>query len=449
MRNETSVTSKRKPSGRVSSPKLRQSIDLARQGRGLVYQADRYHLLKLVERVGKRAGFTPRMVDLLAYYLRFTRDSDWEEGSRPIVFQSLSRTALDFGVSERQIQKLEKALFEAGALTWQDSGNHRRYGQRCPKDGKLLYAYGVDLTPLADLEKRLASLLEEKEAHARQWMETKRQISFYRRQVKAILAEAQEVVSPGRKQIEKLDEEYCKIAIQIRTHLGLPRLMELLDSHRRLYQLAKDFLEEKLTCQNVEKTEEQSLESEEKFAHNKNTNQFPSNKLDTGRASPDCLARGKRGEIRDSKEVPSQRIAQQSQRRVGEFKKSSPNLNQPNGSERRDITFNQVIKASSSRFQEYLPLHFRSLNEHHLVDAADRMRQTLQISKGSWSRACEVMGRVGAAICVLLTDQAALRDKDPVRVPGAYFNAMINRSLSGELNLKASLFALTKMPQAA
>ena len=175
-------------------------------GEGLESKVDRYHLLKLVERVGKGAGFTPRMVDLLSYYLRFTRESDWEEGSRHIVYQSLSKTALDFGISERQIQKLEAALFEVGALTWRDSGNHRRYGQRCAKSGKLLYAFGVDLTPLADLEERLATLLEEKENHARLWMETKRQISLYRRQVKSLVAEAAEVASVSLEQVTSLQE---------------------------------------------------------------------------------------------------------------------------------------------------------------------------------------------------------------------------------------------------
>jgi replication initiation protein RepC len=108
------------------------------------------------------------------------------------------------------------------------------------------------------------------------------------------------------------------------------------------------------------------------------------------------------------------------------------------------LNLKKVIKASSLRFREYLPLNFRDLNEHHLVDAADRMRVTLQISKGNWSRACQEMGRVGAAICLMLTDQAALRESNPARIPGAYFNAMINRSKSGELNLTPAIYAILK-----
>jgi replication initiation protein RepC len=48
---------------------------------------------------------------------------------------------LDFGVSERQIQKLERSLFEVGAIAWNDSGNHRRYGSRDPETGEIIYAY--------------------------------------------------------------------------------------------------------------------------------------------------------------------------------------------------------------------------------------------------------------------------------------------------------------------
>ena len=71
-------------------------------------------MLLLVKKVGKLAGFTVRAIDLLEYYVAYTRDDDWKEGGRPIVYQSITRTALDLGVSERQIQKLESTLFACG-----------------------------------------------------------------------------------------------------------------------------------------------------------------------------------------------------------------------------------------------------------------------------------------------------------------------------------------------
>jgi replication initiation protein RepC len=118
--------------GRISSPELRRSQELSESFSGLEENIKRYDLLLLVKRVGKGAGFSPRMIELLDYYMSFTRDVDWEQGSRPIVYQSLSKTSLDLGVSERQIQHLEKQLFELGAITWNDSGNHKRYPDTAP-----------------------------------------------------------------------------------------------------------------------------------------------------------------------------------------------------------------------------------------------------------------------------------------------------------------------------
>ncbi len=162
-----SQSSYRGGGGRIASDRFRETQEFSREFLGLDANTNRYDLLLLVKQVGKDAGFTPRMIALLEYYVvAFTRDIDWEEGSRPIVFQSLSRSALEMGVSERQIQQLEKQLFDVGAITWHDSGNHKRFGSRDPASGRLLFAYGVDLTPLASLKTELEDRLHQKQLYA-------------------------------------------------------------------------------------------------------------------------------------------------------------------------------------------------------------------------------------------------------------------------------------------
>lgn len=47
-------------------------------------------------------------------------------------------------------------------------------------------------------------------------------------------------------------------------------------------------------------------------------------------------------------------------------------------------------------------------------------------------------------MCLLLTDQAMQREVDPVRQPGAYFRAMIQRARTGDLHLHNSIFGLLK-----
>ena len=190
--------------GRISSPELRHSLAQSENFTGLEHDVNRYDLLLLVKRIGKGAGFSAKMIHLLDYYMAFTRDIDWEEGGQPIVYQSQSKTSLDLGVSERQIQNIEKALFEVGALTWNDSGNHRRYGQRCESTGAILYAYGVDLTPLAYLKDNLTTKLDQKKRHDSAWMELKQQISWYRSLIRGFIAEIVEA-EPDPLQLLDLD----------------------------------------------------------------------------------------------------------------------------------------------------------------------------------------------------------------------------------------------------
>lgn len=432
--------------GRISSPKLRKSLEQAQDFCGLEEDVNRYDLLLLVKRIGKAAGFTTKMINLLDYYMAFTRDLDWEEGSSPIVYQSLSRTALDLGVSERQIQKLEKALFDAGAITWNDSGNHRRYGQRCQETGRIKYAYGVDLTPLAYLKNTLERKLGEKKAHDNAWMETKRQISWYRAQIRAVLAEL-ELIEDIDPPYYELEAAYNDIAIQIRTTMSLERVGELLEEHKELHSLVVSVLDEygsssaeeqstevnnaPLTSQETKKS---SSKSDSLDTHYKSTTQKQSNKLDTSKTT----SKGFQERRNENFEHKPQRTEQGESSGVQE----EENLILKTGLQH--ITLKQALNAASDRFKDHMPLEPRPMNWNDFVEAAYSLKGDLHISQNSWSHACVTLGRTGAAICLLLTDQATTRADDPVTKPAGYFNAMINRAKTGELHLHNSIFGILK-----
>ena len=259
--------------GRRSSPELRASIQMAEAFEGLPAEVERYDLLILVKRAGRQAGFTSGMIELLDYYMAFTREADWEEGARPIVFQSLAKTALDFGVSERNIQKTEQALFRAGAITWNDSGNHRRYGQRDPKTGRITYAFGVDLTPLAYLKATLEQKQEEKEARDQAWLAEKRKISWYRAQIRALIGEG------GSAEAEAL---YEGMALPIRTYMSLDALRALSAEHKECHESLQRALQEQSPAQKPASiTEEKTSMDEQKFVSIYTTNQRPPDKSDT------------------------------------------------------------------------------------------------------------------------------------------------------------------------
>jgi replication initiation protein RepC len=52
------------------------------------------------------------------------------------------------------------------------------------------------------------------------------------------------------------------------------------------------------------------------------------------------------------------------------------------------------------------------------------------------------MGTTGAALCVLITDHAALRQKDRVMNPGGYLRSMTRKAQRGELHLHRSVFGI-------
>jgi replication initiation protein RepC len=406
--------------GRVSSAAYRYAQRQAEEFAGLEEGADRYRLLLLVKKIGRVAGFTPRLISLIDYYLAYTRDCDWEAGARPIVYQSLGRTALDLGVSERQVQKLEKALFDLGAITWNDSGNHRRYGQRDAETGRILYAFGVDLTPMAYLAVELEQKLAEKKLYDDAWLETKRQISAYRRLIRGLLAELVEQGADASS-IHELESRYQQIAVQLRTHIDLTAMRALLARHISLHSDVAGFVgvgggenpQPLQECNLPKETSSHSPPSEQKFAHYKSTTQEPSDKSDTGsRPGAGFQESVADGPVANDLALDSGIV---------------------------HVTLGMAVAASSGRLRELLP---SDPNWSDVIEAAYRLRPKLGISQASWGEGCQQLGRSGAALCLLVTDRATDREENAVRQPAAYFRSLVNRAGRGELRLHNSVFGL-------
>jgi replication initiation protein RepC len=406
--------------GRVTSDALRYASRLSDDFAGLEEGADRYELLLLVKQAGAEFDFTPRMVQLLDYYVAYTTDQDWRAGSRPVVFQSVSRTALDLGVSERQVQKLEAALFAVGAITWSDCGNHRRYGQRCRETGRLLYAFGVDLSPLAALRERLQAALDAKRARDERWLGLKRDISAKRREFRGLAAEWQEQGGDPSGFVAR----YEAMATQIRLHLTVERLETLLAAHQCL-------VSELIVAMGIDgcgvgeriqrptwprETRSCSSTSEPEFAHYNYTNQPTKVPCSPpGEGFQESVAAGLADKRQASVPVASTAM--------------------------EHVTLGMALGAASERFAAILPT---DPGWQDVVEAAYTVRRELGISQASWAEACRVLGRSSAAVCLLVADRAALREADPVRTPPAYFRGMVQRAERGELRLCRSLFGLLK-----
>ncbi len=417
--------SKQNRGGRIASPELRHSLNLCEDFAGLEEETKPYDLLNLVKRAGKSLGFRKNMIELLDYYFRFTRECDWEQGARPIVFQSLSKTAMDLDVSERHVRRLEQELFKIGALSWHDSGNHKRYGHRDPQSGRIIYAFGVDLTPLAYLKAELENALHEQELYKQAWSETKRQISWYRSQIRGVIAE---IEGQGR-DASQIQRRYDDIAVRLSASMSLESLRAIHAEHKTAYE---ELITLVTTRNNKEIQEKESAKADSNVLHYKYSKKPKSNKLDTNSSPTDNSFQESRSRSSEGKTD-----------RTGHADRAEPEKrDQTAGLEH--ITLKQMLNAASMRFREHLPLSNRAMNLNDFVEAAHKTRGELGISQKSWGQACQELGRAGAAICVLLVDQATLRPENPVRKPAAYFNSMIKLAGVGELHLQKSIMGLLK-----
>jgi len=412
--------------GRRSSPKFRESLAAAEDFEGLPENVTHFDILKLVKRVGKEVGFTSRMIQLLEYYILFTKEQDWREGSRPIIYQSLYKTALDFGVGERQIQKLEQSLFEAGALTWNDSGNHKRYGTRSD-NGDIHYAFGVDLSPLACLRSVLEQKYHEKQLRDAAWMETKRQISWYRAQIRALFGE---IYCEYSEEALSLQVEYNHIAVPIRAYMSLESLRALRLRHKTLYNDVQKLVEPVVVNENDCVLSQKSSSTDAlEDAHIYSTTYKTSDKSDTRSQKDTSFQKS----VTDSIQPQSNDNACSKDQQEAILEPPYPK-----------ITLKQILNAASERFLERIPLNSKPMTETDFVDAAYALLPDLGVHKSAWVEACANVGRLGAAICIVIIDQKMHLQENRVRNPGGYLRAMAKRAEIGELNLHGSIFGLLK-----
>lgn len=119
-------------------------------------------MLNLLKSCYRDLGLSDSEMMHLEYMLIRTQAQDWQEGQRPIIYKTVQRIAEDRSLLEREINRLEHRLGCKGFIAWHDSKSYKRYGRRCEKTGKIIYAYGVDLSPLLTKYQEITKAMYEK-----------------------------------------------------------------------------------------------------------------------------------------------------------------------------------------------------------------------------------------------------------------------------------------------
>jgi len=137
-----------------------------------------------VKRVGAHIGLKAGDVLLLDTLGAFTRAQDWEEGQRPIVWASNSYLMEQTGFSLSALKRHARRLAEIGVIAFKDSPNGKRWGNR-DAEGRIIEAYGFDLSPLSARAEEFEQLHAELQAERELCQRLKRQITVARRMIRA------------------------------------------------------------------------------------------------------------------------------------------------------------------------------------------------------------------------------------------------------------------------
>ena len=375
-------------------------------------------LLAAFKAAAPRLGLSPRMVHAIDWLFKFTMAQDWGRGGRPIVWPSASLQQDALGLSATRTKAINRALIEAGLVTMRDSPNGKRYGKRDPK-GRIVEAYGFDLSPIAERHAEFVQLAAEAKAERDQLRRLRRRATIARNGITQILETAAEYGFEGEEWLT-LRRESRNLTLALRK-IERPEEMALgVASVERRQVSARERLE-KLLAEVAAKASE-SVNPDPLGAEN-GPHQYtykPSlyPEQDTVIASEESSRAG--GEAVEPQPAPVRREPPER----GRVLKLAPD---------------ELVRLAP-RLKAYLRRPDPTWPE--LVDAASFLRSDLDVSKSLWGEACLAMGREQAAIAI-----AIVSTKDPEHfrtTAGGYFHGMVAKAKAGELNLDRTLWGLRR-----
>jgi len=362
-------------------------------------------------------GLTPRAVHAIDWLFTFTQPQDWTEGSRPVVWPSaaLQREALGLGVT--QAKALNRHLVELGLVVMKDSPNGKRYGRRDAK-GRILEAYGFDLSPLVARIAEFQAIAEQGRALRERMRQLRRRASIARNGLIQIL---ETVAEQGLANAawQRLEGEGRALARSLR-QVERPEEMELgVAALERRRMEARERLENQLAA--IPGRASESVDSDPKGPENRPHQYSYKSTLhpeqDTVMASEESNARG--GNSGSHPQTPERTDS-------GAVLK---------------IKTDELIQIAP-RLKPYLRTPQPAWPD--IIEAADWLRHDLGVSKPLWGEACLAMGREKAAIALAIV--SAKPAEHFTASPGSYFHGMVARAKAGELNLARTLWGLREKP---
>jgi len=381
-------------------------------------------------------GLRPSVVHAIDWLFRFTDAVDWQPSSRPIVWPSAAMQQQELGLGPSQVKNLNRYLVELGLVVMKDSPNGKRYGRRDPK-GRIVEAYGFDLSPLASRYAEFQAAAEEGREERARLQALKRRATIARNGIRQLLESSVEQGISGEEwETHRVASASASRGIagrsgSVEMEMAVVRLERIQGDMRRYLEAALD-AKRATQPQVTSKSVNLNPKGSKNWPHITTTNYLP-NLKDT------VIAQDKSSPLRVSsvENRPSSGFASRVDTDRATNLQQRPSKIRTDSGPLLKITPVELIKLAP-RLKPYLNNQAPSWPE--VVDAADWLRNEMGISKFVWGDACLAMGREQAAIAV-----AIVSAKPPTHFrgsPGGYFHGMVSKAKAGELHLARTIWGM-------
>jgi replication initiation protein RepC len=390
--------------------------DRADQFQGVAAEAARpLRFLAAFQEAEPYLGLPPQAFKLVAWLVKMTQPQDWREGSRPIAWPSAARQREFLGLTPSAVKTLNRVLFEAGIFVLRDSPTGKRYGRR-DDQGRIIEAYGFDLSPLAFRAEEFIRLAAEARAERERMQALKKRATCARRaiaQIGATLAEA-----------GPLPCDWAQLAVETADLVAAIRKVRTSDD---LFLIVRGLESRKAQAEAWAADASHAVETDPEgpvdrpLTISTNSALYPS---DTVIAADESS----RGEDRPQNPTASPEATREIE--------ENPNFKP---FERVESIEAAELVRLAPRLADHVAAEFPDWAD--VVSAAgEGLRHELGVSQALWGEACVTVGRKIAAVALAVVSTKP--SSHFTRGAGGYFAAMIKRAKTGELRLDRSLWKL-------
>ncbi|MEP5730323.1 MAG: plasmid replication protein RepC [Sulfitobacter sp.] len=383
-----------------------------------------------MKRVGAYIGLKAGDMLLIDTLGAFTQAQDWEEGQRPIVWASNAYLMEQTGFSLSALKRHARRLAEIGVISFKDSPNGKRWGHRDP-DGRIIEAYGFDLSPLSARVEEFEQLQAQLQAERELCQRLKRQITVARRMVRARIEAALSGALRGPwEQLSGLFEDLLDRLPRRKT--ASEALSRLLTWFRELQERVEGTYLKAVRAEDVAENTAEYVEQVCEKTQEMNPREVISDPhiLITNQLNPVIGNSSEKEEPADvvPNTPPEERVDRELEDWVAETrKKRGAALDLP--------TVMQACPKFAS-WARNMGGYLKDWGDLHR--AAGQLRPMIGISEHAWNLAQDRLGpQIATAALVLTFDKHCAGE---VASPGGYLRGIVHKAGAGELHLERSFY---------